>query len=290
MTLRSLHHLDGQGRAALRYDTGRCAQLDRVGSASLYELLRWPLPLLGSTIPHNPRRARSVLLGGRFRAAFLHAACKVSDSGLRTRLQTSSVARAPFACPAREVVHVSNARPADGSNRRRELVHACSNQPEKTMSLFGSIIDKIFHHANAATGASSQPSAGTSTSAQQQPGGPAAGGQQTQAPAGAAGSQQSQAAGSASRSSAPLQGVDVNAVLTQLASRKGGGGNWKTSVVDLLKLLDLDSSMQARNQLAQELNVHAGAPGSAEQNIALQKAVMVKLAENGGQVPDSLRH
>jgi hypothetical protein len=60
--------------------------------------------------------------------------------------------------------------------------------------------------------------------------------------------------------------------------------------VDLLKLLDLDSSLEARKQLAQELNVHAGADGSAEQNIALHKAVMAKIAENGGKVPDSMRH
>ena len=82
----------------------------------------------------------------------------------------------------------------------------------------------------------------------------------------------------------------MEAVLTQLASKKGGGGNWRTSVVDLLKLLDLDSSLDARKQLATELNVHAGADGSAEQNIALQKALMAKVAENGGKVPDSLRH
>jgi hypothetical protein len=87
-----------------------------------------------------------------------------------------------------------------------------------------------------------------------------------------------------------LQNVDVDAVLIKLASTKGGGGNWRTSVVDLLKLLDLDSSLAARKDLANELNVHAGTDGSAEQNIALQKAVMAKIAENGGKVPDSLRH
>ena len=64
----------------------------------------------------------------------------------------------------------------------------------------------------------------------------------------------------------------------------------QTSIVDLLKLLDLDSSLDARKQLADELNVHAGADGSAEENIALHKAVMEKLAENGGVVPDSLRN
>jgi hypothetical protein len=83
--------------------------------------------------------------------------------------------------------------------------------------------------------------------------------------------------------------VDVEAVLTELAAEKGGGGNWRTSIVDLLKLLDLDSSLTARKQLAEELGVHAGEHGSAEQNIALQKAVWRKLAESGGKVPASLR-
>jgi hypothetical protein len=87
-----------------------------------------------------------------------------------------------------------------------------------------------------------------------------------------------------------IQGVDVDAVLADLASKKGGGGNYRTSIVDLLKLLDLDSSLEARKQLATELNVNAGAPGTAEQNIALQKAVMRQLAANGGKVPDSLRN
>ena len=86
------------------------------------------------------------------------------------------------------------------------------------------------------------------------------------------------------------QVVDVDAVLAQLAASKGGGGNYKTSIVDLLKMLDLDSSLAARKELAQELNVHAGADGSAEQNIALSKAVMKKLAENGGKVPETMRH
>lgn len=88
---------------------------------------------------------------------------------------------------------------------------------------------------------------------------------------------------------APAQPVDVGAVLSEMASLKEGGGNYQTSIVDLLKLLDIDSSLSARKELADELNVHVGADGSAEQNIALHKAVMAKLAENGGVVPDSLR-
>lgn len=83
--------------------------------------------------------------------------------------------------------------------------------------------------------------------------------------------------------------VDVESVLEQKAAAKGGGGNWRTSIVDLLKLLDIDSSLDARKDLATELNVHAGAHGSAEQNIALSKAVWKKLAENGGRVPASLQ-
>ncbi len=83
--------------------------------------------------------------------------------------------------------------------------------------------------------------------------------------------------------------VDVEAVLVALAAKKGGGGNWRTSIVDLLKMLDLDSSLTARKELAAELNVNAGAHGSAEQNIALQKAVWKALADNGGKVPASLR-
>ncbi|MCE7032137.1 DUF3597 domain-containing protein [Lysobacter sp. GX 14042] len=83
--------------------------------------------------------------------------------------------------------------------------------------------------------------------------------------------------------------VDVEAVLTAMAAEKGGQSDWRHSIVDLLKLLDLDSSLEARKELAAELGVNAGAHGSAEQNIALHRAVMRKLAENGGKVPDELK-
>jgi hypothetical protein len=74
-----------------------------------------------------------------------------------------------------------------------------------------------------------------------------------------------------------------------MVTLKNGSGNYQTSIVDLLKLLDLDSSLAVRKALADELNVHAGQAGSAEENLALHKAVMDKLAENGGVVPDNLR-
>ena len=126
------------------------------------------------------------------------------------------------------------------------------------MGIFGTIMDKIFHHPAAAPQAA--------------PAAPAA------------------AAPAAAPAPAPApQAVDVGAVLSEMASMKDGGGNYQTSIVDLLKLLDLDSSLDARKQLAQELSVNAGAPGTAEQNIALHKAVMRKVAENGGKVPDSMK-
>ncbi|MDB5689880.1 MAG: hypothetical protein JWL91_1756, partial [Sphingomonas bacterium] len=73
------------------------------------------------------------------------------------------------------------------------------------------------------------------------------------------------------------------------AAARGKPSNWRTSIVDLLQLIDLDSSLAARKELGAELGVHAGADGSAEQNIALHKAVMKKLAQNGGKVPAELQ-
>lgn len=140
------------------------------------------------------------------------------------------------------------------------------------MSIFGSIMNKIFHH-----GATAAPAAAPTPQAAPAP-----------APAAAAPAQAASAPAPAP--AAAPQSVDVGAVLTEMASMKGGGGNYQTSIVDLLKLLDLDSSLAARKELANELNVHAGEDGSAEENIALHKAVMDKLAENGGVVPDSLRN
>lgn len=98
------------------------------------------------------------------------------------------------------------------------------------------------------------------------------------------------AAATPTATSAPVaEPVDVEAVLREMAEAKGGESDWRRSIVDLLKLLDLDSNLDARKELAEELHVNAGAHGSAEQNIALHKAVMRKLAENGGKVPDDLK-
>jgi hypothetical protein len=161
------------------------------------------------------------------------------------------------------------------------------------MGIFSAILDKIRHHGAQAQagGGQQQQSAG---SMQQQP--QAASQQQAQPSGGQQGQttqQQSQPfnqGGQQGATQGSIQNVDIDAVLSKLASQKGGGGNYRQSIVDLLKLLDLDSSLGARKELAQELNVHAGADGSAEQNIALHKAVMRKIEENGGKVPDSMKH
>jgi len=151
------------------------------------------------------------------------------------------------------------------------------------MSIFGNILNKIFHHSTA------QASTGSATT-QAQTQSPSQPQSQPASNTGASGATAQPSSSGSGGGQATLKNVDVQAVLSQLAAQKGGGGNWRTSVVDLLKLLDLDSSLTARKELAKELNVHAGADGSAEQNIALQKAVMNKIAENGGKVPDSLRN
>lgn len=84
--------------------------------------------------------------------------------------------------------------------------------------------------------------------------------------------------------------VDVEAVLTGIAQRKGNPNlNWRTSIVDLMKLLDLDSSLDNRKELATELGYSGAKDGSAEMNIWLHKAVMRELEKNGGTVPAGLK-
>lgn len=83
--------------------------------------------------------------------------------------------------------------------------------------------------------------------------------------------------------------VDVDEVLADLASEKGQELNYKTSIVDLMKLLDLDPSLTNRKELADELGYSGAKDGSAEMNIWLHKAVMKKLEENGGKVSAELK-
>lgn len=85
---------------------------------------------------------------------------------------------------------------------------------------------------------------------------------------------------------APATVVDVEANLTEMA--QGQSLNWRTSIVDLMKLLGIDSSLANRKELAQELGYTGAVDGSAEMNLWLHKATMRKLAENGGKVPADL--
>ena len=88
---------------------------------------------------------------------------------------------------------------------------------------------------------------------------------------------------------APQAQVDVEQVLTGIANSKGNPDlNWRTSIVDLMKLLDMDSSLDNRRELATELGYTGDKDGSAEMNMWLQKEVMRQLAANGGKVPSSL--
>ena len=85
------------------------------------------------------------------------------------------------------------------------------------------------------------------------------------------------------------QQVDVEQVLQAKLAEKGNPDlNWRTSIVDLMKLLDIDSSLDNRKELATELGYTGDKDGSADMNIWLHKAVMRKLAENGGKVPAGL--
>ncbi|HEY6024851.1 MAG TPA: DUF3597 domain-containing protein [Pseudolabrys sp.] len=83
--------------------------------------------------------------------------------------------------------------------------------------------------------------------------------------------------------------VDVGAVLTKLAEQNKEKLDWRKSIVDLMKLLNMDSSLAARKQLAQELHYTGDPSDSASMNIWLHKQVMQKLAENGGKVPPELK-
>jgi predicted exporter len=130
------------------------------------------------------------------------------------------------------------------------------------MSIFGSIMSKIFHHPQAQKTAPAAPVATTAAAAPQ-----------TAAP---------QAAPT------PMAAVDVEAVLTVMAQDNPQTLDWRHSIVDLMKLLSLDSSLTARKELATELGHTGDTNDSAAMNIWLHKAVMQKLAENGGVVPNSL--
>ena len=131
------------------------------------------------------------------------------------------------------------------------------------MSIFGKIKDAIFGHKAAAQEA---PAAGNTTTFDT-----------------------TQTADASANAAAPAAPVDVDQVLSTMSQEQGNPDlNYKTSIVDLMKLLGLDSSLDNRKQLASELGYSGATDGSAEMNIWLSKAVMKELASNGGQVSASL--
>jgi hypothetical protein len=134
------------------------------------------------------------------------------------------------------------------------------------MSIFGSIITSIFGHA-----ATSAATAGGSVATPTSSAAPSAG------------------AGLWATKSKPMTMDEVEAMIEKIADAQDEEYNWEESIVDLMKLLKLDSSLSARKQLAQELGYTGQLNGSAEMNIWLHQQVMTKLAESGGVVPDSLK-
>jgi len=137
------------------------------------------------------------------------------------------------------------------------------------MSIFGKIKDAIFGKKAQAA----EPAA---------PATPAAGS------VGAALDAATSAMASASATPTAISDVDVEAILSAQAANAGQPLNWRTSIVDLMKLVGIDPSLDNRKELAQELGYTGELNGSAEMNIWLHKAVMRELAANGGTVPADL--
>jgi hypothetical protein len=129
------------------------------------------------------------------------------------------------------------------------------------MSIFGKIMSAIF-----GTSASATPASGGAAA-------PASGG----------------AASSGSASAAPAQTVDVAPILDKAVAAKKEKLEWRTSIVDLMKALDIDSSLSARKDLAHELGYTGDTNDSATMNIWLHKQVMAKLAANGGKLPADVK-
>jgi hypothetical protein len=132
------------------------------------------------------------------------------------------------------------------------------------MSIFGKIMGAIFGSHASAT--------------------PASGG------AAPAGSPAAPASTGSSAPAAPMGSVDVAAIVDKAAASKGEKLAWRTSIVDLMKALDIDSSLTARKELAKELGYTGDTNDSATMNIWLHKQVMAKLAANGGKLPPDIKH
>ena len=153
------------------------------------------------------------------------------------------------------------------------------------MSIFGTIMSKVFGHADA----SAAPSAPAATQASN-----TGAGASGSAPPTVASAPSPDTTGSTSTSTAtPAAGgsaVDVTSVLDGMEGHAGQKLDWRHSIVDLMKLLDMDSSLSARKELAHELHYTGSSDDSAAMNIWLHKEVMAKFAANGGKLPADLQH
>jgi hypothetical protein len=144
------------------------------------------------------------------------------------------------------------------------------------MSIFGKILAKIFPSNHPAVVQPNSPSSTSATAASTPPG-------NTPSPA-------APATPATPAPSTAVTQVDVESVLAGLSAKNPGPANWRTSIVDLLKLLDLDSDLNSRKELANELHYSGDTSDSATMNTWLHKQVMAKLAANGGKVPADLQH
>ncbi len=132
------------------------------------------------------------------------------------------------------------------------------------MSILGTILSKILGKSPAPTSATAAPSA-------------QAGGTPS-------------APSSGSTTTAPASSTDVAAVLDDLYAKASEKLDWRHSIVDLMKLLSMESSLGARKELAKELHYDGDTNNSASMNIWLHKQIMTKLAANGGKLPEDLKH
>ena len=156
------------------------------------------------------------------------------------------------------------------------------------MKLFNKLMSKIFGGSPAAAATASSAPAASAPSAGAASGGAAA----SNVPAGTSGSAGASSTASpvanATAGAPAAASVDVDAVLTEMASKNSEKLDWKKSIVDLMKLVGMDSSLSERKELATELGYTGDMNDSAKMNVWLHKQVLRKLAENGGKVPQNL--
>ncbi len=137
------------------------------------------------------------------------------------------------------------------------------------MSIFGKIMSAILGSSASATSASTPSASGSGAAAS------------TGSPS---------ATASSAATAAPGQTVDVASIVDKAAAASGEKLEWRTSIVDLMKALKIDSSLSARKELAKELGYTGDTNDSASMNIWLHKQVMAKLAANGGKLPPEIKH